>query len=167
MTVQKQKVSFLQFLDLFPEIELPITLTNETQLEFSRHNDPIPAPMIHQILAPIEGCEVDEFTEFIPCFKIPQTFDIHAIVFWKAGLMNYQYYLATFNKAGQLLDKAVIAGTYSKDDMLIESVATIESDWIIYIVSGKSSTDQNNYDASTSQAFNLELLANGQIITSE
>lgn len=166
--MQKQKINFLDFLDKFPEIDLPITLTDETQLDFSRVNDPIPEVMIPAFISNIEGCEQDEFTEFVPCFKIPQTLDFHAIVFWKASLMNYQYILATYNKKGQLLDKAVIAGTYSDGDMLVQSVATIEDDWIIYIVSGKtSSTAQNKYDASASQTFNLEILATGEIITSE
>jgi len=166
--VQKQKISFQQFLEKFPEIELPVTITNDSQVEFSRHNEPLSAIMIEHFIKNIDGMEEDEYTEFVPCLKLPQTIEFHAIVVWKASLMNYQYVLLTFNKKGQLLDKAVIAGTYSDGDMLVQSVAQIEEDWIINIVSGKSSstTSQNNYDASTSQTFNLELLANGQIITS-
>ena len=166
--MQEQKVKFIHFLEKFPEIELPITLSDESQLDFSRNNQPFHPLMINQFILPIEGIEMDEFTEYIPCFKIPKTFDIHAVVFWKATLMNYQYHLVTFDKKGNLLDKAVIAGTYSDGEVLVQSVATIEDDWIIYIVSGKSdASSDNTYDASKSQTFNLELLADGKIITSD
>ncbi len=160
------KVSFHDFLDKFPEIELPVTLTNDTQLEFSRSNEPLPQAMVAKLIAAIEGEDPDEFTEFVPCLKIPKTHDFHAIVYWKAGLMSYQYILATLTKKGELIDKAAIAGTYSDGESLVQSVATIEDDWIIYIISGKTEAEQTSYDASSSKAFNLELLATGEIITS-
>ena len=79
--------------------------------------------------------------------------------------MNYQYVLTTFDKKGKLIDKSVIAGTYSDGKSLTKSVATIEEDWIIYIVSGQTAANASTYDPSTSNTFNLELLATGEIIT--
>ena len=156
------KISFDHFLEKFPEIELPITLSDDSAIEFSKSNDPLPAQMIQQFI----DVEEDEFTEYIACVRIPKTHDFHAVIYWKAALMNYQYVLATYDKKGKLLDKAVIAGTYSDGNMLTKSVATIEEDWIIYIVSGQAAADTSFYDPSTSNAFNLELLATGEIITS-
>ncbi len=164
---QQPNVSFAHFLEKFPEIDLPLTLTSESSHAFSRTNDPLHSLMIEQFILPYQKEELDEFTEFIPCFKIPKTFDIHAIVYWKASLLNYQYILATYNKKGQLIDKGVIAGTYSDGASLISSVATIEEDWIIYIISGKAEKDERDYDATSSKAFNLELLATGEIVTSD
>ena len=162
------KVTFQDFLDKFPEIELPVTISADMELEFSRRNEPLSAIMIEKLIAAIEGETPDEFTEFVPCFKLPKTDGFHAIVYWKAGLMNYQYVLATMDLKGTLIDKSVIAGTYSDGNMLVQSVATIEEDWIIYIVSGQSHADKTKeYDASASKAFNLELLATGEIITSD
>ncbi len=160
--MQKEpKISFHQFLEKFPEIELPVTLTDEKITEFSAVNDPLPQLMIRQFISDDD----DEFTEYIACLRIPQTHDFHAVIYWKASLMNYQYVLATYSKTGTLIDKSVIAGTYSDGNSVTRSVATIEEDWIIYIVSGKTKVAASAYDASTSNVFNLELLATGQIIT--
>ena len=157
----KQKLSFEHFLDKFPEIELPITLSDDSAIEFSKNNDPLPSQMIQEFIDDQE----DEFTEYIACLRIPKTLDIHAIIYWKAALLNYQYILATYTKNGKLIDKSVIAGTYSDGKSLTKSVATIEEDWIIYIVSGQSAANASTYDPTTSNAFNLELLTTGEIIT--
>jgi len=160
--MQKEpKISFEHFLEKFPEIELPITLSDDSAIEFSKNNDPLPSQMIQQF---IDG-EEDEFTEYIACVRIPNTYDIHAIIYWKAALMNYQYVLATYDKKGKLIDKSVVAGTYSDGKSLTKSVATIDEDWIIYIVSGQAAADAPTYDPTTSNVFNLELLATGEIIT--
>ncbi len=161
-----KKVSFAHFLEKFPEIELPITLTDELVKDFSQNNSPFPLPMVEQFILPMEPEEMDEYTEFIPCFLLPATMDFYAIVYWRGGLMDYQYIMATYSKKGELIDRRVLAGTYSDGQALVRSVATIEDDWIIYVVSGKTAANDPTYDASTSNAFNLELLATGQIINS-
>ena len=108
--MQKEpKISFEYFLEKFPEIELPITFTDESAIEFSKNNNPLSVQMIHQFIDDQE----DEFTEYIACMCIPKTHDFHAIIYWKAALMNYQYILATYDKKGKLIDQSVIAGTYS------------------------------------------------------
>lgn len=164
---KEPKISFKHFLTKFPEVELPVTLTDEVLRDFSANNDPLPPLMLAQFILPLEGVEeMDEFTEYIACLRIPKTLDFHAIIYWKGALMDYQYILATFTKKGELIDRRVIAGTYSDGSTLIKSVATIDNDWIIYVVSGKSAAQDPTYDATKSNAFNLELLANGQIIDS-
>ena len=160
--MQKElKISFQHFIEKFPEIELPVIFTDESAIEFSKNNDPLPSQMIHQFIDDQE----DDFTEYIACIRIPKTHDFHAIIYWKAALMNYHYVLATYDKKGKLIDKSVIAGTYSDGKSLTKSVATIDEDWIIYIVSGQTAADAPSYNATTSNAFNLELLATGEIIT--
>lgn len=158
---KKTKISFEHFLEKFPEIELPITLSDDSAIEFSKNNAPLPSQMIHEFIDDQE----DDFTEYIACLRIPKTHDFHAIIYWKAALMNYQYVLATYDKNEKLIDKSVIAGTYSDGKSLTKSVATIEEDWIIYIVSGQAAANASTYDPTTSNAFNLELLATGEIIT--
>jgi len=165
---QKQKapkVSFGHFLEKFPEIKLPVILAEEAHHSFSQKNDPLPAIMVEQFLLPIEQKETDEFTEFVPCLKIPETHDFHAIIYWRAGLMDYRYTLATFSKKGELIDKRVIGGTYSDGKTLITSVATLDEDWTIYIASGQS--QQGQFDATESTAYQLELLPEGFIINLE
>ncbi len=165
MAKSNQKISFEHFLEMFPELELPVTLTEETSSDFSNNNDPFPAAMIDAFLIPLqEMVEDSSVTEYIPCFKIPDTYEFHAVIYWKASLLTYQYAMATFTKRGELIDHRIIAGTYFDGKTLTQSVATVDKDWTIYVVSGQ--TDETNdlsYDASTSKAFNLELLPDGNI----
>jgi hypothetical protein len=162
-----QKLNFGHFLEKFPEIELPITLTEESARTFSQTNSPLSDHLIREYILPIETEEVDDLTEFIACTRIPKTENFFAVIYWKAGLLNYQYVLATFSKTGVPIDRRVIAGTYSDGETLVQSVATIEEDWIIYVVSGKTSANATSYDASSSKSFNLELLLTGEIINSD
>ena len=162
-----EKLNFGHFLEKFPEIELPVTLTEESARTFSQTNDPLSALLIAEYILPIEPEEADEFTEFIACLRFPKTDGFFAVIYWKAALLNYQYILATFSKKGELIDRKVIAGTYSDGETLVQSVATIEEDWIIYVVSGKTSANATSYDASSSKSFNLEVLATGEIIRSD
>jgi hypothetical protein len=158
------KVDFRHFLEKFPEVELPITLGEEAHHDFSLTNDPLPTLMIAQYIDLIEGGESDELTEFIACFQIPETGEFYAVVYWKAELMAYQYVLATFSKKGVLIDKRTIAGTYSDGKTLTQSVATIDEDWTIHIVTGQTAVERRVYDASSSTAYELEILPDGQIV---
>lgn len=164
--IKKQKATFKDFLSKFPKVSLPVTLTEESHHDFSKTNDPIPAVMVQEFLMKLETEEVDEFTEYIPCFRIPKTDGFSAIVYFKAGLLNYEYNLLTFNKDGLSIDKKVIAGTKVEGDQLQRTVATIEDDWIIYCVRGTTAADNPVYDSSTSESLHLELLATGEIIFS-
>jgi len=163
---KNQKVTFKDFIQKFPEVALPITLSEESHHDFSKTNDPIPGAMIEEFLVKLETEEVDEYTEYIPCFRIPKTDGFHAIVYFKAGLLNYEYHLLTFNKDGLSVDKKVIAGTKVEGNQLQRTVATIEDDWIIYCVRGTTAADNPIYDSSTSESLHLELLATGEIIFS-
>jgi hypothetical protein len=163
---KKQYISFQQFLAYFPKVELPVTLTTDTHHEFSQHNTPMPEVMADEYLA---SAHDDEFTEYIPCFSIPNTKNFHAVVAWRAGLMEYEYHLVTFDKSGNLLDKRVIAGTKSDGQLLTRSVATIESDWLIHIVEGNElfREGESIFNPDASQVINLEMTLNGEIINAE
>ena len=158
------RVSFSSFLEKFPEVDLPIILAEEAHHAFSQQNEPLPPLMIEQFILPLEEREMDDYTEFVPCLRIPDTHEFHAIIYWRAGLMNYQYTLACFTKKGELIDKRIIAGTFSDGKALTNSVATLDEDWTISIVSGQSMPGQKNYDAAASTAYQLELLPEGQIV---
>lgn len=159
------KVDFAHFIAKFPEIALPITLTEESHLNFSRTNSPLSQAMIHEYIYNIEDSTFDEFTEFIPCLKLPATAGFHAIIYWRAGLMDYEYTLATFDETGNFLEKKVIAGTKILNGALIRSVTTIDPDWLIYIVMGSSDLDDTQFNPTKNRSLNMELLATGEIIT--
>jgi len=162
----QKKVTFSHFVEYFPEVSLPVTLNDETHHEFSRLNDPLPPLLIERYIEPLEAPEEEAgFTEYIPCFRLPDTREFIALVYWRAHLMDYRYKLATFTKRGQLIDTHIVAGTFSDGKTLIRSVATIEEDWEILIVSGQSEVGRaEKYDASTSTTHELELLPDGTIL---
>lgn len=165
--IKKPDYTFQDFLEQFPTVELPITLSEDIIREFSANNEPLPQLMIEQFIVPYEAELPDELTEFVACFKIPETHSFQAVVYWKAGLMTYEYTLATYNNTGELLDKRVIAGTFFDGENLTQSVAIIEEDWEILVMSGQGDPNGLIYDAKKSRVTKLELLPEGQIIDLE
>ncbi len=163
----QQKVSFSSFLKMYPEVELPITLTDDLHHVFSKNNDPLPAAMIQTYMLE-EDEQPDEFTEYIACFRFPKTDKFNAILYWKAELLTYEYILVTYDKKGSQISKRVVAGTKVIDNALERTVATIEEDWIIHCIRGVAPADENKaFDPSSSQSLSLEILATGEIILSD
>lgn len=158
-----KKVSFTNFLKKFPPVALPVTLGSDTHIEFSRANPPLDSLEITDYILPLEDQEPDEFTEFIPCFCIPDTADFIGIVYFKAGLMDYQYRIVTYDKGGAVVANEVIGGVFSNGDMLAQSMATIDASWTIHIVSGQGKADATTYDPSESTTKELELFKDGVI----
>lgn len=164
------RIKFSHFIEKFPVVDLPVTLTNESAHHFSQQNDPFPALMIRQYLLPFErnvAPNADEFLEYVPCLQIPNTVGFKAVVYWKAELLTYDYVLMTFTDKGDFIDKKEIAGTKVDGDALAMVVATIDEDWVIHVVGGVNSVANQEYDPSNSQSFQLELLPTGEIIKSE
>lgn len=160
------KLTFSQFLDFFPIVDLPVLLSDESLIVFSKENLILPIPFIEQFISKYDLSEIDEFTEYIPCFRIPETENFHGIVYWKAQLMNYEYHLLTFDQHGNFITGKVIGGMISNGTSLIKTVATIDEDWVIHIVAGENSAGNSNYVPSNSKAYSMELLATGDIIFS-
>ena len=154
--------SFAAFLEYFKEQELPVTLTEEALTAFQQFNDPLPMSFITAYLLG-EDMELDEYTEIVPCFMIPDTHDFHAVVCWKGELMKYQYFLVTFDKKGNVIASAVIAGLASDGNSVVRSIATIESDWTVHVIEGEQGVSEEVYSPKSSRAFQMELLATGEI----
>jgi hypothetical protein len=166
--LEDQSIHFLDYIAIYPEIKPPVTLTDDSTVAFSKYNKQFKPLMISKFLMLSEKEAIDEFTEFVPCLQIPNTGDFYAVIYWKASLMNYQYILVTYDNAGNLVDKAIIAGTSSPNgEDLVRSVATIDEDWIITIVSGATIQNKTEYNPKSSKAFTLEILDGGKIISSE
>lgn len=156
-------MTFDQFLDTFPEVNLPVSITEESAVTFGRENPPLTERALREFILPLEE-GADEFTEFIPGFRIAGLKDFHAVVYWKAGLLSYQYVIVTFEKGGKPIDRQVIAGTFSDGRVITRSVARIDDDWTIYIVSGQTDGSDEAYDAEHSTARELELMPDGRMI---
>ena len=161
-----KKPSFSQFLDFFPLIELPVNLTDETLMVFSKENKPLPMPFVNEYIMKHDRTEPDEFTEYVPCFRIPDSEKFHGLVYWKAQLLNYEYHLVTFNEKGEFITGKVLGGTITNGNTVIKTVASIDQDWIIHIVSGEDDVQSPDYNPEDSKAYSMELLSTGDIIFS-
>lgn len=161
--MQTKKFTFAQFLNAFPTIEFPVTLNEEAHHTFSQVNTPLPGLMIDQFLAEILG-PVDEYTEFIPCFRHTEKDKFHAIVVWKAGLLHYEYFLLTYDPRGTLLQIESIAGMITKEDTIWRKMALISEELIINVVEGKQ--QGTHFDSQASLNYYLEILDNGFIYNS-
>lgn len=158
------KHSFQDFLKKFPPVELPVSLTNESHFIFSKENDVLPSSLVEEYIVANDE-EVDEFSEYIPCFRLPDQNNFHGIVYWKAGLLVYEYYLVTFDKNGKFITKQVIAGLKSNRESILQRLAVIDEELIISIAEGTQSDPQkNNYNPSATKAYHMEILSSGDII---
>ena len=158
-------MAFKDFLKIFPKIDLPVVLGEETHHIFSRTNDPLPIQAVQQYILPHESELTDEFEEFIACFQLPQGEKYRAVVYWKAALLSYEYHLMTFDQNGNFLDKQVIAGTFADGDTLTVSVATITETGDIIMASGQKKETQKEYQATDSTAQKLSIQPDGRIAT--
>lgn len=163
MSTDAVKYNFSHFLNKFPEIELPVVLTEDLSSAFSLENEPLPELMIRQFIQRYEPGPVDEFTEYVPCFRLSGLPDFHALVYWKAELLLYEYYLATYDKAGELIDRAPLCGTKVEGSTLLRSVATIEPSRMIFVVEGVVPENDADYVADSSKSRIIEITDQGII----
>ena len=160
---QQSKVSFQDFLDRFPLLTPPISILENSHLDFSRLNDPLPQAYVEDILYPIEK-EMDEYSEIVPCFRIESVGQFYGIVYWRAQLLNYDYFLLTYNWKSMFMDRVRIAGTRYRGAQALISVAKINDDWIIDMIEGVGSIDET-YDTSQSRTHYIEILDSGKILS--
>ena len=156
------KIKLAHFLEKFPEVELPVILSEDTHLDFSKENDPLSDAMIEQFIGRYEAVEMDDLTEYIACFRIPDTKGFEAIVYWRAALLQYDYVLATYNPLGIMIDKRSIAGTKVKDNAIVRTIATIDEKHHILIAEG-AETHSGGFDANATKSSMLEIEEDGFI----
>lgn len=151
-----------KILHYFPETELPIIVSEDYLSDYETNADPFPQMFIDEVLLEWEK-DADEFTEFIPCFRLPKEEKFNTVVYWKGALLRYDFIMVTLDKNGELINKKSIASTIVNDNVIKKSVASIEPDLIINIIAGQT-LDAEEYDASMSKAFAMEVLPTGEII---
>jgi len=150
----------------FPEVELPIEVTEDLVMTADSVNKVLPAAIIEQYIVTWEGGEeFDEYTEFVPILRIRDAEEFYALIYWKGGLMKYEYILVTLDKDGNFITRKPIASTLSDGKTVKKSVAKIDEDMIIHIMAGENEVN-GKYDPSRSQAFNMEILFSGDVIFS-
>ena len=160
------KISFKFFLEKFPEHALPVTLRADTYETLGNDFEPLPTLLIEQYLLDEEE-EDDGMTEHIACFRLPSHEKYEAIVYWKAGLLTYEYHLKTYTKDGVgVIDSHVIGGTVLINDKLVESIATIQEDRIVCIATGATNIETMEFDTAENKVLYVEIHDDGTIIAS-
>lgn len=161
-----ENIRIEELLDFFPEVELPVEITEELVMTAETVNKILPASVIEAYIVKWEGTEeFDEFTEFVPILRLPSTDEFHAVIYWKGGLMRYEYILVTLGKQGNLISRKPVSSTISDGITVKKSVATIDQDLIIHIMAGENLANER-YNPANSQAFNMEIIHTGDIIFS-
>ena len=156
---------FAEFIEFFPPLELPLSLLPDmSQIP----SDPIPLPGVLQdaYILPFESNEVDEFTEYVPYGRISGTRDYYAMIYWKAGVLRYEYILATYSVEGEPLSHAIVGGLRYEEEGILHSVAVIHEDLSIVIAEGIAQSDEAGLDPDQTQTYLMEILPTG-IITYE
>jgi hypothetical protein len=161
-----EKISFKFFLEKFPEHGLPVTLRTDTYEILGNGIEPLPTLLIEQYL--LEDDEEDDgMTEYLACFRLPLHANYEAVVYWKAGLLSYEYHLKTYTKDGVgVIDSHVIGGTVVIGDKMVESVATIQEDRIICIATGATQVETMEFDTANNKILYVEINEDGTIIAS-
>jgi hypothetical protein len=156
--------TFEFYLKKFPKVDLPISLTNESHFAFSRENDVLSKGLLEEWILPMEE-EEDAYTEYVPCFQLPEQEGFVAIVYWKAALLNYEYVLATYTKKGQLITRQTIAGMKTNKDTLLQRLAFIDEELIITVAEGTQEfAEQASYNPEATNSYHMEILPSGDII---
>ncbi|MEZ4909704.1 MAG: hypothetical protein R2774_02465 [Saprospiraceae bacterium] len=145
----------------FQEVELPVIVSDEYLSTFETENPPLPIEFIDAILTWEK--DVDEFTEYVSCFRLPDTGKYIGLVYWRGKLYTYDFFLATLDLNGKLISCKSIGGTHiDPNGTVTRSIASIEEDLTIKIMIGQSK-DGVQYSANQSKSYFLEILENGEI----
>ena len=126
-------------------------------------NDYIPEDGVQEHIHTWETEEVDEFTEYFPCLRLPTTHKYIALIYWRASILKYEYFLATLDQKGTLISKKVICGMVVENNIISTSAARIYEDRIIHIMIG-SIIDNETFDGSNTKAYNMEIMDDGNIL---
>lgn len=155
---------FDQFVAKFPVVELPVTLGENTHHVFGLENDPLNDHMIAEFILTEADGEHDEFTEFVPCFSLRLSDAFVTLVWWKAGLMQYEYVLATFDKKGVPIARKVIGFTRADHKQIVRAVATIDEEWRIVMASGQGDAATDYMEPAAATMHEAEIMPDGQIV---
>ena len=187
----QKNTDFKLFLDFFPTIDLPVLLGEDEHHVFSAENETLPLPLIRKYILNInEGSingemndensaetndnsvevledDTNDLVEYIACFQISNTENHHALVYWKADLLEYEYVLATFDKNGKRIDAKPIGGMRAEGQKVHQSVTQIDEDGFVIIAEGTAhyeGTATTDFDAEEGKIRRLELRNDGSIL---
>lgn len=155
---------FSKFIDLFQTIPFPVNLHQDAHHDFSKQDKGIKPELLNAFVIPHIGQHDDELTEYVPCFRLKAQKNFIAIVLWRAALLEYEYYVMTYNNAGDLIHHQVIAGMKSDGENIITRIAMIDNESVIHMVEGIVENENAlDYDPSITREFTFEITPDGYI----
>lgn len=152
---------FAEFIEFFPLLKPPFSLLPDIS-QIPSFSLPLPGALLDAYIIPFEGEEVDEFTEYIPYGRIEGTKNFHALIYWKAGVMQYEFILATYSLEGAPLSHAIIGGLRSDDHGLLHSVAVVHEDMSLTIAEGVAA-EEDEIDLDQTNTYQMTIEPTGQI----
>lgn len=162
MTKNVKPLTFEAFIEYFPEIDLPVVLTQESIHSFSSLNTPLPLTAIVEYLSANEE-EEDPYTEYVSCFRFKVTESVLAIVFWKGTLLSYNYELWTIDlKRREIISKKIIGGTKVIDNIILRSDAVISADFEVEVLVNRYESSDQIYPTK-SLKYHIEIMDDGFI----
>lgn len=160
--IKTKNKAFEAYLESFQTIDLPITLTEELSSVFSSENKPLKDEHIAAFIVD-ENEDIDEFTEYVPCFQLKATEYFKAVVYWKAMLKESKYVLTVYTTTGDRISARELSKLSYDSDEVTRSIATIDEDWQIVIGRGIE-VPEEDYDPNSSQMQILEIMPDGAIM---
>ncbi|MFT7119915.1 MAG: hypothetical protein ACJAZ9_000084 [Neolewinella sp.] len=158
-------IRFEDFIEQFPELELPFTFSEEAVRTISKETPPLSPQVIDQFILPVEPGRADELTEFIACLRLPVAERYAGVIYWRADLAQYHYTLAIFDlKTKELVQRMVLAGTSFDGQELMQTHAILTESLMIYQVSGQGGGGDYDYSAATSTARRFQIAESGKIV---
>lgn len=130
------EVNFADFLQFFPAIALPLNLSSDVARMLAHERDPLDEAWAVRFLLR-EGEWFDDYTEYMPCFQLPNTGHFYALIYWQADLLGNAFHLVTFEKTGEVIDRAVLASTRYEEKEVVQTVCTIQPNLTISQVQGR------------------------------
>ncbi len=157
----KQYVDFEIFLNKFETLPFPVMIDDNSYQYFNEKNTPLPDVLVSLFLE--RTGKEEEFAEYVPAFRIPDLHGCTSIVFWRAGLLEYAYFLATFTKEGGRIDQKLISKTYFTDDNASLSIVKFEAEGLVTVIENTENLKMGALTPSHSKHLYFEIMEDGSI----
>ena len=159
-------MNLTQFVRLFPILEPPLTLTEESIFTFSKENKLINPETAQTYFSQFEkDYDEGDDIEYVPCFRLSISDKYHSLVYWRASALNYEYYLVNINKKGEMLDRKLISGVIVQSESILRLVVSIDVNYIFFIA-GSIADDSDRSSATPTETYSLEVFPDGTIVSS-
>ena len=147
---------FTEFIEFFPPLDTPFSLLPDLG-QIPTVSLPLPDVLMEAFIFPFEGEEMDEYTEFMPWGRIAGTEDFHALIYWKAGVMRYEFILATYKPDGTPINHAIVGGLTFDDENTLHSVAVIQDDLSITIAEAVARGHEDSLDPDQTNTYQMKI----------